>query len=73
MAHEFRKFDCRICGKQIFVHIPVAANGDTLEDNVVELTCPSGHTDTYDLVREAFTTSKSVEHVRTRAAVANIG
>ena len=69
MAHEYGRFDCRVCGDQVFVplQLPPSANAS------VELTCSNGHTDSYDAAKFEGIISKPVEALKVRRATAAVG
>ena len=46
----YARFECRICGVVVYSHIALEQSADLPADNLVELTCSSGHTDQYDIV-----------------------
>ena len=69
MAHEYGRFDCRVCGDQVFVplQLPILSNAS------VELTCSNGHTDSYDAEKLELIISKPMEALKARRATAAVG
>ncbi len=69
MAHEYGRFDCRVCGDQVFIplQLPHSNNGS------VELTCSNGHTDSYDAAKVEVIISKPMEALKVRRVMASVG
>jgi hypothetical protein len=51
MTKGYARFECRICGCVVYSSIALEQSADLPAENLVELTCSSGHTDQYDVVQ----------------------
>ncbi len=74
MAQEYGRFECKVCGDQVFV--PFAQQPGTAgasQERQVELTCSQGHTDSYETSKVTFVSAKPVAALKARRAMAGIG
>jgi hypothetical protein len=74
MPQEYGRFECRVCGVQVFVPLSVQSPADAEHNGIpVELTCSHGHTDSYDPALVERITAKAPEALKIRRAVAGLG
>jgi hypothetical protein len=73
MAQEYGRFECKICGNQVFVPLSPRPKDGHDSGNLYELTCSNGHTDAYDLSKLESISAKPVKSLNIRRAVAGIG
>ena len=74
MAHEYIRFECRVCGDQVFVPSGEENRGEgRIRVDVFELTCSQGHTDSYDASRRGPVMEKVATKLKFRRAAAGIG
>lgn len=74
MGYEYSRFECRVCGEQVFVPVGSPALKEALQNKqTVELTCPKGHTDSYAVSDLEKMPAPSSKLPKTRRAVAGIG
>jgi hypothetical protein len=69
MTTEYGTFRCRICGREGFAPLP-ADSDVSLENDCVELTCSSAHTDQYDIAMIHRLTSKAPSKLLSKQAYA---
>ena len=74
MIHEYGRFQCRLCGEQVFVLLPspMPTNGQR-EQSFFELTCSNGHTDSYELSQLESVSAKPAMKLKVRRAALGVG
>ncbi len=71
MAQQYGRIECRVCGEQVIVPLPVHDGKN--DRNPYELTCSKGHTDSYDLAKVESISSRPVESLKIRRAATGMG
>lgn len=73
MAQEYGKFECRVCGKEVFILLPVSPFEGQSDGGLHEVTCPKGHTDAYHASEMKTIQMKPLDVLRARAAPGGVG
>jgi hypothetical protein len=72
VAQDYGKFECPVCGREVYVLLPLRGSDDQGAWRE-EITCPKGHTDTYDLVALRKLLNMPSASVKAIPALAGVG
>ena len=72
MPQEYGKFKCPVCGKDVFVLLPLHGP-DGQNNGFQEITCPKGHTDTYDFISLKKLLKKDLESLNIQGVMVAVG